>query len=94
MVWGMVKGRSYLPILAVQIQALWLVSEQKLTVPLGSMGRQLYSATHVLHAPASLLHLGCTPGPESQHMQSPLPPKPPHVKAYNGDTNNQASVQG
>lgn len=43
----MVWGRSYLPISAAQTQALLLVSEQMLMVPLESKGRQLYDAMTV-----------------------------------------------
>lgn len=89
MVWGIAEGRTCLPILAVQIEALWLAWEQMLTVPLRSTVCSCTSATHVpvcpsipthtthvLHTLASPLHLGCSPGPESHHTQSPLIPTP------------------
>lgn len=47
MVWGTENGRSYFPISAAQTQALLLVSEQMLMVPLESKSRQLYDAMTV-----------------------------------------------
>lgn len=84
MVWGTEKGGTCLPIVAVQIQDPQLALEQMLMVPLGSTVGSYTVPCMSLQTPASPLHPGYTPGPESQHTQSPVP-RYSHVNARHGD---------